>query len=125
MWLFFVFHAVSMMPCFTVAISYIGENNQHYYVGIHLIFCDRTTHEFLFGALAELLDNARYGSLCFGVVYSALFDSMLLYAMSYSVLLLCLLLCIGLHFASILLCIMQCIAVHHAMYCCVLCSVLQ
>lgn len=24
------------------------------------VFCCRTTHEFLFGALAELVDNARY-----------------------------------------------------------------
>jgi hypothetical protein len=24
------------------------------------IYCFRTTHEFLFGALAELVDNARY-----------------------------------------------------------------
>ena len=24
------------------------------------VFCERTTHEFLFGALAELLDNARF-----------------------------------------------------------------
>ena len=30
--------------------------------------CERTTHEFLFGALAELLDNARSGLLLFCLV---------------------------------------------------------